>query len=307
MPDAPGGFDHLDTTGAGGQRDGLLTAASALVDVGALRRDVEELRAGLGDVRDRVAHTRTGLDELRADLGTLPAGFAELGARVDELAVLGEQVTRLASSVEKLLTQDPAGGACRPVNLTQVPADERPACLENLASWLRDVLFTGWPWAQELLRPCWPQHPGIVQDLLLLRSAYACAYEDADARAHHGADFRRWLHEIAAASEETTRDCAQPGTPGWAQHSVPLPARDDTAMATASSRTAVIAQVYALIVQGNDERLDQDLRDQALVRADALCNQHGIEQAEYLAYAAAREKSEHDARERKARRPRSPR
>jgi len=271
-----GEFDDLGNSGDDARRGELLNAAAALVDVGALRREVAE-------VRTQVDQAATDLQGLAA----LPGAVSDLHDRVERIGELAGEVQDLADVVERL-AEEPTDQP-RVIDLAHIAPDERAHRLTELAEWLRDVVYPGWPWVQERLRPCWILHPGIVNDVLYLRAAYTAAYEDPAGRAHHAADWRRWLIEVTLDVEETTRSCPQPGSGEWdpARHSVALPPRDDTDVVAIADRTRLLAQIHTLLEQADQPGRDPMLAEQARQRVRDLLTEHHISEDEYQRYTQA--------------------
>lgn len=288
--------DYLGDLGAapGGQGGRVLEGVALLgVELGALRAQVDALRQAVDAGQTDREH-----------LAGLPGVVERLRADVTALAELGDEVDRLGEAVAELLDRGPAEDPPRPVDLAHVSPEQRETWLAELADWVRDTLFAGWPWTQARLRACWPQHPDLVNDVAWLRTAYRAAYDHPSGRAHHAADFRRWLDEAMATAEQTTRGCPLPGTPDAHTHTAPSPPRDDTAGLAAAQRTRHLAEIHRLVVQANHPDTAPDLAAAAAARARELFTAYGITQAQYEYYEAAVEA--HQVASASARRPRPP-
>jgi hypothetical protein len=250
-----------DPSGSGGRAAEVLTAVAM---VGA---EIGELRAHLGDVLKDVASLRGDVTKL----GQVTAGITRLAAEVHELAA---HVDQLAGSDD---TKTP-----KPVDLAHLDDDNRTDVLGELANWVHTVLFTGWPPAAEQIRACWPLHPDLINDLLLLKTAYEAAYQVGSRRSHHAVEFRHLLDYITAGADERTRDCPT----DLAQHEVTLPARNDLAAMNTAARDMVLAKVWRLTEQVNHARQlgRTDLAEQARKVAEAMVADNQITPAEYKAY-----------------------
>lgn len=247
--------------GSGGRASDVLTAVAM---VGA---ELGELRAHLGDVLKDMNGVREDITGLRR--------------AVDTLSALSQQVTDLAVAVDELAQAD-TDKAPKPVDLEHIADADRATMLEELANWVRTVLFTGWPQAQDPVRACWPHHPELINDLLMLKTAYETAYAAKSRRAHHAADFRHLLDYVMDVADERTGSCPADGKP----HPVPLLPRNDLKAAATAARDMVLARVWRMTERANQaRRLGRDaLAGRARARAMEMFTEHDITQAEYDAY-----------------------
>jgi len=241
-------------------------------------------------VATAIAMASAGITELRshfadmlAELGGLRTQVAELARHSDQTSALAQQVAELATTLDELANEDDEGKKNpKPLDLAHIAPGDRTTVITNLAGWVNTVVFTGWPWTQDQIRACWPHHPDLINDMLLLKTTYEAAYQAGNRRAHHAADFRHLLDYITATCEERTRAC--PTDHG--QHPVPLPARFDAPAAATAARHMQLAEVWTLTVhastaqQTGDHTAVQEARD----RATALIDTYKITQAEYQAY-----------------------
>ena len=250
-----------DPSGSGGRAGEVLTAVAM---VGA---EIGELRAHLGDVLKDMASLRGDVTKL----GQAAAGITRLAAEVHELAA---HVDQLAGDEDKKTP--------KPVDLAHLDDDNRADVLGELANWVHTVLFTSWPPAAEQIRACWPHHPDLINDLLLLKTAYETAYQTGSRRSHHAVEFRHLLDYITAGADEHTRNCPT----DLAQHEIPLPARNDLAAMNTAARDMTLAKVWRLTEQVNHARQlgRTDLAAQAGKVAEAMVTDNQITPAEYQAY-----------------------
>ena len=94
----------------------MLTMTMVLVDsfareMGAIREDVREIRAGQIEIRDRLSRVEAGQGELRGRLARVEAGQAELQAGQVELragqADLRDRMVRVEAKVDVLAGNEP--------------------------------------------------------------------------------------------------------------------------------------------------------------------------------------------------------
>lgn len=250
-----------DPSGSGGRAGEVLTAVAM---VGA---EIGELRAHLGDVLNDMTALRDDVTKL----GQAAAGITQLTAEVHELAA---HVDQLAGDEDKKVS--------KPVDLAHLDDDTRTDVLSELANWVHAVLFTGWPPAAEQIRACWPHHPDLINDLLLLKTAYETAYQTGSRRSHHAVEYRHLLDYITAGADERTRDCPT----DLAQHEVPLRARNDLGAMNTATRDMVLAKVWRMAEQvTRAHQLGRtELAKQAEDTAKAMFADNQITPAEYEAY-----------------------
>jgi hypothetical protein len=236
---------------------------TAVAMVGA---EIGELRAHLSDVMGDMTGVRSDITGLRES--------------VNGLTRLSHQVNELAIAVDELAGADDDKKAPKPVDLAHLDDDDRALVLEALANWVRTVLFTGWPWTQNRIRACWPHHPDLINDLLLLMTCYEAAYTVSGRRSHHAVEYRHLLDYVADVADERTRDCDP------ARHEVTLPARNDLGAMTTAARDMVLAKVWRLTEHANQaRRLGRDeLAAQAENTAAELFDEHKITPTEYQSY-----------------------
>ncbi|MFI6576632.1 hypothetical protein ACIBFB_12590 [Nocardiopsis sp. NPDC050513] len=291
-------WEGLAGTRAQGPNDADAALSAVLNTVSVLSTDLGRLGARLdtavtelGDQDDRLTRTmESALERLQV---------------VEELA---GQVRDLAAAVADLGEGDREGPP-QPWNWSAMSDEERQRSVALLGAWVRDVLFTRWPWTQRRLQWCWAYHPELLQDLSMLHVAYRQAYEHSGRRSHHETDFRHTLVEVMAAAPDVfTRDEC-PTTP--ARHPIAAPARDDERfwrlasvgdsgaeepvdgfsadpepLETEQTRDRLLARLHALNEQARDHTLPQEHRDQARSRMAELVRRNGITQEEYREFRA---------------------
>ncbi|MBG0819032.1 hypothetical protein [Planomonospora sp. ID82291] len=256
----------------------------------------------LGDIgpdprADGSDETMTALVVLGTELGEARAALAELGDRLDKfgeranhlnnrvetLTALSEEVRALSANVAKLLEKPAKEEApSLVVDLAHIPKENLPNALAELLSWVRDVLFAGWPHAQTFLGACWPHHPEIVNAMLWLRAAYHAAYDAEDTSPHRAADFYFWLRDILKWAEERTR------CPEDRPHRLLPERRDDGDVLAEALRRPILAEVYQAMQLGNDPDASPEDVQAARERVSRLSQEHGITREEYAEYAALR-------------------
>jgi hypothetical protein len=273
----------------------LNTVAVLGTDLGRLSARLDQATRRLEDQDERLARTLGPVLE-----------------RLDMVERLAGQVGELAAAVADL---DQGGDEPppRPWNWSAMSPQEQRDSVELLGTWVRDVLFTRWPWTQHRLRWCWAYHPELLQDLGLLHVAYRQAYEHPGRRTHHETDFRHALHEVMASAPDVFVREGCPENPG--RHRVGGPARDDQrhwrlAAAgdgdgdgdgdgpwepaggsvpepepepepAARDRDRLLARLHALNEQARNHALPQEHRDQARSQMAELVRGNGISQEEY--------------------------
>lgn len=235
--------------GAGGQRGELLGALAALIDVGGLRRAHEQL----ADQVDRLTRRLDGEDTTQ-----LREAVADLAGRVQGLDDIAAAVAALAEQVDALAG---AGGPAElaPVDVAHVPTDQLTQWTAELTGWVRDVLAPGWPHAAAQLPACWPQHPDLLNAVAWLRCAYTTAYVSPGGRAHHAADWWRWLHEVTETAAQVGHDCRTAG----AAHPWPPTNRDDTAAGAAAARRTAVGRAVTAARQAADPSATAAAKDAA--------------------------------------------
>ncbi|MFC6002737.1 hypothetical protein ACFPZ0_14510 [Streptomonospora nanhaiensis] len=246
------------------------------------------------------------------DLGEVKAGIRELREQQqDILDRLGEQDARhertsdrLRALTETVSALDAAGGGGagsgedqedgRPLDWVQVPADARLAWVRERAEWVRDVLMGNWgDLAQNRLRPCWPLHITLVNDMSLLEWLYEEGYRQR--RLLSATDFRRTVEVLLDSAERITRTCPQPGS--GVLHPVPETPRDDTAQVDRLGRDLDLARAYALYRQAQTlvaVLRDGEATEEERARARAQYNALG-ERLQAILHAAQVGKQEWEA------------
>jgi hypothetical protein len=240
-----------------------------------------DVLAALSVLSTELGENRAHVAELRGHLQDTLTKLGALHGQVTTLTSVSDEVTALAQAVAQLLDQGAPEGPPRPVDLAHVTGKERRDVLQGLATWVRDVLFPGWPWTQSRLRPCWLYHPEIVNGLLWVRCAYLTAYEHPGGRAHHAADFHHWLHEVMTAAAERTAHCPLPDDDG---HPRPPAPRDDLDEVERAARRADLAEIHRLVRLAKSVHAGEEGMIEARSQAHELLVQFGVDQAEYHAY-----------------------
>jgi len=221
---------------------------------------------------------RAELREFREQLGDVLTTVHQLGKSVTALGNLESKVHALTDAVDQLLGQGDAD-AVRPVDLAHIAPEDRDQVLADLIAWVRDVVFTGWPWTQDKLRPCWLHHPDLINRMLWLRAAYSAAYDQPKARPHAAADWHRWLDDVMAHADRHTANCPSPE-----EHTDPPPPRDDLAAMQQRRRAAILADVHRLMQVTARAGYPADRVQAAQQRVHDLVTAHNITEDEYQAY-----------------------
>ena len=190
---------------------------------------------------------------LEAALAVLAERLAGLTARVEtvEAAVRGQaqslaEAAGLARKVSELSEAviGTAGGkgsgdfGGHPRIWAAMPDAARVDALRDLARWVAAVLLARYPQTVEVLPPCWPAHPAVVEELDALYWTWTgWATAGSEARARDAADWHdRWLPGVLARITPELKQCVQasehvktarqrPGPdrlnqPGWAPEQV---------------------------------------------------------------------------------------
>ncbi|WP_150255219.1 hypothetical protein [Nocardiopsis deserti] len=208
------------------------SAAAALGEgLGEARAEVRELRNQVQDVLDRLTESTNDQKHLHA-----------------QLLQLGEVVKALAEAQQQ---QGPAEDEepPRPMDWAQVPVDERDSWMEGRARWVRDVLFTNYDDAHTRLRPCWPLHTTLLNDMSLLEWIYDDGFGESR-RLISAESFRRTVETMLERAERLTRSCPQPDSDQM--HPVPLPPRDDAAQVALMRRQLALQQALEYYLQGGE-------------------------------------------------------
>ncbi|MEU4576130.1 hypothetical protein [Nonomuraea sp. NPDC023979] len=152
----------------------------------------------------------------------------EQAALINELA---NEVEQLAEAVAELHAAAPqqAGSqaraqlepAPRPWCWPRMPHSEKADRLDELAAWVRDVLFA-WPGAQQAILPCWPRHWDVIDELSMLYCAWQTAYLwESRTASDAGYYLDRLLPSMIERAKVRLRPCSQGHHPDGAR-------RDDT-------------------------------------------------------------------------------
>lgn len=121
----------------------------------AVARMVDRTEKAVGDLSERVGE----IDDL------VDARVGEVSGRVDVLAGEIEQLARRVS---------PANSPAHPVSwFAQSDPGEARAILADLGVWVAGVFAQ---YHDSVLRACWPAHPAVVEELLVLRRCHAEAF-----------------------------------------------------------------------------------------------------------------------------------
>ncbi|MFF0526602.1 hypothetical protein ACFYTC_48620 [Actinomadura nitritigenes] len=282
-----------------GASTGAAAGGSYLGDLGQASSGSGNADPGPGQVLSALAilsaeqgETRAHLAELRDHLGDVLEQVGNLDKLVSDVPILAGRLASLTDAVDQLL-REPSDSKTRPVDLAHVPRDERREVLGELVTWVRDVLFAGWPWTQDALRPCWLQHPDLVNGMLWLRAAYSAAYDMPKAQPHAAADFHRWLDDVMDRAAGRTEHCPAAKSPEL--HQVPLSPRDDAPGLDALERREVCAELYRLARIRKEAGHSAEDVEAAARHSRQLIAETGITEADYNQYARAR-KATLDAR-----------
>ncbi|KAB2376967.1 hypothetical protein [Actinomadura montaniterrae] len=233
--------------------------------------------------------TRAHLAELRDHLGDVLEQVGNLDKLVSDVPILSGRLASLTDAVDQLLRQ-PEDSKTRPVDLAHVPPEERREVLGELVVWVRDVLFTGWPWTQDALRPCWLHHPDLVNGMLWLRAAYNAAYDMPKAQPHAAGDFHRWLDDVMDRAAGRTEQCPEPGAPD--PHPVPAAPRDDTATLDAVMRRPgldeICEELYRLMQIRPDTGYAPGDVEAATQRTRQIIAETGVTEEQFNEYVRSR-------------------
>jgi len=149
--------------------------AALVLDVATLKRRVDELAAApagaagedtstVGLLRSEVSGLGEQVDALTGQLG----GLVDNTARLDQLAAALDQ---LGTAVEALYAEEEDGRR----SWFELEPDTAAEALAVLDPWVRTILARHGK-VLERLRPCWWQHPLVVEELLILAALWHTAY-----------------------------------------------------------------------------------------------------------------------------------
>lgn len=205
------------------------SVAAALGEgLGEARAEVRELRDQVQGLLDRLTESDTTQDHLHKQLVQLTAVVTALG------------------QAQQQGPEDEGKEPPRPMDWAQVPVDDRPSWMEARARWVREVLLTNYEDAHRRLRPCWPLHTTLLNDMSLLEWIYEDGFGESR-RLLSAEIFRRTLEAMLERAERLTRSCPQPESDRI--HPVPLPPRDDSAQVTLMRRQLALRQALEYYLQ----------------------------------------------------------
>ncbi|WP_068929385.1 hypothetical protein [Planobispora rosea] len=263
--------DYLGDIGPDPRADGPDETMTALLVLGT---ELGEARATLAELGNR--------------LETLSERTNHLGNRIETLTALSEEVRGLSASVAKLLEKPAKEDApSLVVDLAHIPDENLPDALAELLSWVRDVLFVGWPHTQSFLGRCWLHHPEVVNAMMWLRAAYHAAYDAEETSPHRAADFYFWLRDVMKWVEERTRCAHRSDRP----HDLFSDRRDDGDVLAEVLRRRTLADLYQAMQLGNDPDASPEEVRAARERVRQLSIQHEITREEYDQYAQLKQKT----------------
>ena len=273
-----------DRPAAGGEDLAALLSSVALVGA-----ETGELRARTATLTDQVTGLSAQVEKLAGRMVDA-SHLAQIRGELDRLVDLAEVVAELSETVNELAKEE-TPNTFRPVDWAHLPDTDREEILQDLVAWVRDVLFDGWPSAQQRIPECWPHHRELINEMLWARTSYQVAYDNPHGHARDAGDFRRALDDAIDRATEVTRGCQRPDD----GHLVPLPPRDDTEALQAAARTDIIGQIFTLTRQGNDLGVSEEIRAVAREQASALVAEHDIGATQFQQYQVARRLSEDHA------------
>lgn len=218
------------------------TGARASASEGAVsgpRRDRRRVEGELDELNDTVGEHGESLTELREQLAALrreldavrqpvPAADASGGEGPRDLAELhhwlyrtpegdddsGGDILALQTTTEHLSAALEAKEAKTPALpcWAELDADAAQKAWEQLVDWLCGVLIVRYPSSASALRPCWFQHPELVENLTWLHNAWTLAYRDPNSPISLAADWHiYWLPHVMTVASAATRKCYDKG------------------------------------------------------------------------------------------------
>lgn len=227
LPDVGGPAANSGQTPARGELSA--SAAAALGEgLGETRAEVRKLRHEVQNILDQLAKFNNNHKHLHA-----------------QFAQLAEIVTALGEAQQQ---QDQPKGAepQRPMDWAQVPMDERDSWMKARARWVHEVLLTNYDDAHTRLRPCWPLHTTLLNDMSLLEWIYDDGFGESR-RLISAESFRRTLEAVLERAEHLTRSCPQPESDQM--HPVPIPPRDDSAQVWLMRRQLTLQKALEYYLQ----------------------------------------------------------
>jgi hypothetical protein len=152
-----------------------------LTQLAELRRDVDQLSA------------------LRGDLREVTGVVADVGLKVDELAAAMDDLQREAVGTAR-------SAWCWP-DLDDKAAER---AWETLTTWMRTYLLERYPLTRRELYPCWYRHPDAVDALSALFATWHGAYRNPEADPDRaGAWLERWLPAALRQLHEALHSCTR--------------------------------------------------------------------------------------------------
>lgn len=169
-----------------------------------------------------------------ASLAELEGGMRVLAERVDEIEdsaveaieALGAEVNELRDAVDDLIKKEKKD----PPPPQRWADRATPADWERLIVWVDGIRLTLSLTEKKVIAPCWPAHPGVVEELAALRSAWVHAVV-TDAKtpkvgtADHIAFYDRWfwpcLERLTTGSGYRITNCRDGHRPEAARSTAP--------------------------------------------------------------------------------------
>jgi hypothetical protein len=211
--------------------------------------DYAELRATVKELRDQ----QQSILDRQEEQGQ---NYTDLLSRMGEFSDALEKIT---DSLDRGQGDDQDADPEPPSGWVHVPAAERAAWMQELQSWVRDVLFVQWPHTQDRLRWCWPLHMDIISDLWTLYRGYLKGFEAEDRRFTDADSWRRSMDTLLKQAQEFTQNC-----PKFGEKPHPLPdlvGRDDTAVGSLVPVMPALVQAYAHFMTANEHLAAADAPD----------------------------------------------
>lgn len=160
--------------------------------------DVPPPKAGGRD--DRLLDVVAEVGELRARVDRLTHDHDRDQETIRQLTELAPVVGELSSAVERsglgpaLDAREGESSPERPWCWVTMSDAERADALTELAKWIAAVLRARYPHRAAIIRPCWPEHPTVVEELSWLYGEWRQAYLDEDGRHRDAGEWHdRWL------------------------------------------------------------------------------------------------------------------
>jgi len=166
------------------------------------------LAARLSELSERVGAHAARLEAAETAIG----GQAEM---VAEAAGLAREVSRLSAAIAG--KGAPAAGEFVPVHPRRpvwaaMKDAEHVDALRDVARWVTAILLQRYPGTRAVLPPCWPAHPGVVEELDWLYWDWMGWAVDPAGRSRDAADWHdRWLPGVMARVGPQLSPCANNG------------------------------------------------------------------------------------------------